>query len=90
MSRGEVTGARLKNIKTGETTNVAATGLFVAIGHTPNTDLFAGQLEPQALPPAGVIEIVLNTKAVSPRPPVAFLGGVELPQEGPSARNRLC
>ena len=45
VSRGEVTGARLKNIKTGETSVVAATGLFVAIGHTPNTDLFVGQLE---------------------------------------------
>ena len=45
VSKGEVTGARLKNIKTGETTNVAATGLFVAIGHTPNTDLFVGQLD---------------------------------------------
>jgi thioredoxin reductase (NADPH) len=45
VAEGGVTGARLKNIKTGETMNVAATGLFVAIGHTPNTDLFAGQLD---------------------------------------------
>ena len=45
VAEGGVTGARLKNIKTGETMNVAATGLFVAIGHTPNTDLFVGQLE---------------------------------------------
>jgi thioredoxin reductase (NADPH) len=45
VSRGEVTGARIKNIKTGESTVVPATGFFVAIGHTPNTDLFAGQLE---------------------------------------------
>jgi thioredoxin reductase (NADPH) len=45
VSRGEVTGARVKNIKTNETMNVAATGFFVAIGHTPNTDLFTGQLE---------------------------------------------
>ncbi len=45
VSRGEVTGARLKNVKTGESMVVHATGLFVAIGHTPNTDLFAGQLE---------------------------------------------
>ena len=45
VAKGEVTGARLKNIKTGETTEVKATGLFVAIGHTPNTDLFTGQLE---------------------------------------------
>jgi thioredoxin reductase (NADPH) len=45
VSRGEVTGARLKNVNSGETMEVKATGLFVAIGHTPNTDLFAGQLE---------------------------------------------
>jgi thioredoxin reductase (NADPH) len=45
VAEGGVTGARLKNIKTGETMNVAATGLFVAIGHTPNTDLFVGQLD---------------------------------------------
>jgi len=45
VSRGEVTGARVKNIKTSETMVVPATGFFVAIGHTPNTDLFAGQLD---------------------------------------------
>jgi thioredoxin reductase (NADPH) len=41
----EVTAARLRNIKTNEKTVVSVTGLFVAIGHTPNTDLIAGQLE---------------------------------------------
>ena len=45
VSRGEVTGARIKNIKTNETMVVPATGFFVAIGHTPNTDLFEGQLD---------------------------------------------
>jgi thioredoxin reductase (NADPH) len=45
VSRGEVTGARVRNVKTNETMVVQATGFFVAIGHTPNTDLFAGQLE---------------------------------------------
>jgi thioredoxin reductase (NADPH) len=45
VSRGEVTGARIKNVKNGESMMVPATGFFVAIGHTPNTDLFAGQLE---------------------------------------------
>lgn len=45
VSRGEVTGARVKNIKTNETMVVNATGFFVAIGHTPNTDLFTGVLE---------------------------------------------
>jgi thioredoxin reductase (NADPH) len=45
VSRGEVTGAVVKNAKTGDSTVVPATGFFVAIGHTPNTDLFAGQLD---------------------------------------------
>jgi thioredoxin reductase (NADPH) len=45
VSCGEVTGARVRNVKTNETRVVTATGLFVAIGHTPNTDLFAGQLD---------------------------------------------
>ena len=45
VSRGEVTGAIVKNAKTGDSTVVPATGFFVAIGHTPNTDLFAGQLD---------------------------------------------
>ena len=45
VSKGEVTGARLRNLKTNETTVVPVTGLFVAIGHTPNTDLFKGQLD---------------------------------------------
>jgi thioredoxin reductase (NADPH) len=45
VSKGEVTGARLKNLKTGALKVVPVTGLFVAIGHTPNTDLFVGQLD---------------------------------------------
>jgi thioredoxin reductase (NADPH) len=45
VSKGEVTGARVVNLKTKEKTVVDVTGLFVAIGHTPNTDLFTGQLD---------------------------------------------
>ena len=40
-----VTGMRLKNVKTGAAEDIALTGVFIAIGHKPNTDLFAGQLE---------------------------------------------
>ena len=39
-----VTGARLKNLVTGATSELACDGVFVAIGHRPNTDLFKGQL----------------------------------------------
>ncbi|HWL64862.1 MAG TPA: thioredoxin-disulfide reductase [Actinomycetota bacterium] len=42
---GKVAAARLKNVKTGAESNVDAGGVFVAIGHTPNTSLFEGQLE---------------------------------------------
>ncbi|MEW6153594.1 MAG: thioredoxin-disulfide reductase [Actinomycetota bacterium] len=37
-------GAQLRNVKTGEQSVLAVSGLFVAIGHVPNTGLFAGQL----------------------------------------------
>lgn len=40
-----VTGARLKNVKTGETWDIACDGVFIAIGHSPNSALFKGQLE---------------------------------------------
>ena len=39
-----VTGARLKHVKTGAARDVPVQGLFVAIGHTPNTKIFEGQL----------------------------------------------
>jgi thioredoxin reductase (NADPH) len=45
VEKGEVTGARLKHVGTGKEHDVKATGFFVAIGHTPNTDLFTGQLD---------------------------------------------
>jgi thioredoxin reductase (NADPH) len=40
-----MTGAVVRNLKTGETQRLEATGLFVAIGHTPNTQLFQQSLE---------------------------------------------
>ena len=40
-----VEGVRVKNNKTGETSEVACTGFFVAIGHKPNSDLFTKQLD---------------------------------------------
>jgi thioredoxin reductase (NADPH) len=41
----KVEGLRLRNVRTGEESTLAVSGLFVAIGHQPNTDLFKGQLE---------------------------------------------
>ncbi len=40
-----VTGMRVKNVQTGASKNIPLAGVFIAIGHKPNTDLFAGQLE---------------------------------------------
>jgi thioredoxin reductase (NADPH) len=42
---GGVSGAKIHNLKTGEKKEIPAKGFFVAIGHTPNTDIFSGQLE---------------------------------------------
>lgn len=40
-----VTGLRMKSTETGETQQLDLMGVFIAIGHQPNTDIFAGQLE---------------------------------------------
>ena len=41
----EVTGIKVRNVNTGAITELALSGVFVAIGHKPNTDLFKGQLD---------------------------------------------
>ena len=40
-----VTGMRVKHVKSGATKDIALSGVFIAIGHKPNTELFEGQLE---------------------------------------------
>ncbi|MBL1240991.1 MAG: thioredoxin-disulfide reductase [OCS116 cluster bacterium] len=40
-----VTGVKIKNVKTGQVSTIAADGVFIAIGHAPATSLFTGQLE---------------------------------------------
>jgi len=40
-----VTGMRLKSVNDGSTKDIALKGVFIAIGHKPNTDIFEGQLE---------------------------------------------
>jgi thioredoxin reductase (NADPH) len=49
-----VTGVRLKDVRTGETRELACDGLFVAIGHAPASDIFKGQLETDA---AGYLKV---------------------------------
>lgn len=57
-----VTGAKLKNIKTGEVSDVAVDGIFVAIGHTPSTEVFKGKVPMDG---EGYIEVVPGTTATS-------------------------
>jgi len=45
VKRGEVTGIVVRNLKTGKLTEIPLDGVFIAIGHTPNTALFRGQIE---------------------------------------------
>ncbi len=57
-----VTGARLKHSTTGEETEIAIDGFFLAIGHHPNTEVFAGQLE---LDHEGYIKVEPGTSKTS-------------------------
>ncbi len=40
-----VTGAQIRHVTTGQTLNIAVDGVFIAIGHVPNSDIFRGQLD---------------------------------------------
>lgn len=60
---GGVAGIRLRNVKSGETRDFKTDGLFIAIGHEPNTKLFVGQLD---LDPAGYIVTHDGTKTNVP------------------------
>ena len=45
VEEGEVKGVQLRNVKTGDVTEMAIDGVFLAIGHKPNTELFVGKLD---------------------------------------------
>ena len=57
-----MTGVKVRNTKTGEESEIASNGLFFAIGHKPNTDLFANQIE---LDDVGYIKVTPGTVATS-------------------------
>ena len=63
VEQGVVTGVVLRKLTTGETKNLAVDGVFVAIGHTPNTNLFAGQLDLDA---NGYIEVGTGSRTSVP------------------------
>ncbi|MCP5517484.1 MAG: thioredoxin-disulfide reductase [Verrucomicrobiales bacterium] len=45
VAQEKVTGVRVKNVKTGEETLIECAGVFIAIGHVPNTEVFQGKIE---------------------------------------------
>jgi thioredoxin reductase (NADPH) len=57
-----VTGVRLKNVKTGDTREIACDGVFIAIGHAPASQLFKGQLEMDA---AGYLKVKSGTASTA-------------------------
>ncbi len=63
LAKGEVTGIVVRNLKTGDLHEVALDGVFIAIGHTPNTSLFTGQLQLDA---NGYIVTHAGTKTTIP------------------------
>src|SRR6478609_7431614 len=58
----KVTSVRLKNVKTGALTEVAADGVFIAIGHAPATELVKDQIK---LKSSGYVEVAPNSTATS-------------------------
>jgi thioredoxin reductase (NADPH) len=69
MEKGEVTSITIKNLKSGKVETVSADGVFIAIGHRPNTDLFVGQID---LNPNGYI---ITTDGVKTKIPGVFAAG---------------
>ncbi len=61
-SKGKVTAVRLKNLKTGAQSEMPVDGLFIAIGHLPNTALFKGQID---LHPNEYIKVTPGTTETS-------------------------
>ena len=57
-----VTGARIQNVKSKEVKDIPVSGIFYAIGHTPNTKMFEGQIE---LDETGYIKIKVGTQETS-------------------------
>ena len=57
-----VTGARIQNVKSKEVKDISVTGIFYAIGHTPNTQMFEGQLD---LDTTGYIKVKTGTQETS-------------------------
>jgi thioredoxin reductase (NADPH) len=83
----KVNKIRLKNIKTGATTEKAVDGVFIAIGHQPSSEVFAGQLE---MRPSGYI--VTNSATMTSVPGVFAAGDVtdEIYRQAVTAAGQGC
>ena len=73
-SNDAVTGARVKNIKTGKTEEIPCEGFFVAIGHEPNTGFLKDQID---LDPKGYIVMPKRPTTLTSRPGVFAAGDVQ-------------
>jgi len=70
-SNGRCRGVKVKNVKTGETKEIAVKGVFLAIGHKPNTDAFKGEIE---LDEEGYIKTVEGSLVKTSTPGVFVAG----------------
>jgi thioredoxin reductase (NADPH) len=68
--RKSLTGLKIKNVKTGEINDMKAEGLFIAIGHEPNTAIFKGQID---MDQVGYIKV--NGKSTATNVPGVFAAG---------------
>jgi thioredoxin reductase (NADPH) len=66
----EVTAVRMRNVKTGEVSQMPISGVFVAIGHKPNTELFAEWLDMNE-----VGYLILETDSTATSIPGVFAAG---------------
>jgi thioredoxin reductase (NADPH) len=69
VKQDKVTGVRVKNLKTSEETVVDCSGLFVAVGHIPNTHLFKGIIDMDAM------GYIIPTKGAATNVPGVFVAG---------------
>ncbi len=74
VGENNVTGMKLRNIKTGALSEFSADGLFVAIGHKPNTDIFVDQIN---MNEKGYITPLAGTETQTNLPGVFVAGDVE-------------
>jgi thioredoxin reductase (NADPH) len=69
VKQDKVTGVKLKNLKTGAETILNCAGVFIAIGHGPNTEIFKGQIE------LGENGYIVSKKGTMTNVPGVFVAG---------------